>query len=119
MKTLAELKQVRDNARQAMALRLGPPRITIKVGMGDIGIAAGARETLKAFSEALAAAGIQDVAVLACGCCCAPEAQAPSVIVEEPGKAPVSYVKVTAAMAKRMVSEHIMGGRTVAEALLK
>lgn len=116
---MEELKQVRDSARRTMALRLGPPRLTVKVSMGDLGLAAGARETLKAFSAALSAAGIADVALVACGCCCAPESQAPSVLIEEPGKASVTYVKVGGELAQRIVSEHIMQGRQVTEALLK
>ena len=119
MKTLEELKSERESARRAMALRLGPPRLTVKVGMGDIGLATGARETLKAFSAALATAGVQDVAVLACGCCCAPESQAPTVTIEEPGKAAVTYAKVGVELARQIVEEHIMQGRQLSAALLK
>ena len=119
MKTLEELKQIRDCARKEMALRLGERRATVKIGMGDAGIAAGARGTLKAFCAAFETAGIADVAVLPCGCCCPPADKAPVVVVEIPGADAVKYANVDADMARKIVAEHIIGGRVVESALLK
>lgn len=119
MKTLEELKQIRECARHKMALRLGERRATVKVGMGDAGLAAGARATLKAFCTALDAAGVTDVAVVPDGRCCAAAEEAPVVVVELAGAEPVKYGKVDADLAAVIVKEHILGGNTVESALLK
>lgn len=119
MKTLEELKQIRDCARKEMALRLGERRATVKVGMGDAGIARGARAVIKAFCAALEEAGITDVAVLPCGACCPPADKASVVVVEIPGSDAVKYANVDADLAAKIVAEHILGGKPVESALLK
>ena len=83
----------------------------IAVGQGSCGIAAGARPVLNAFVEEVAKAGLSDsVSVLQTGCIgiCQYE---PVVEVFEAGKEKVTYVKVTPDMAKRIVAEHIKGGK--------
>ena len=87
----------------------------IVVGMATCGIAAGARPVLTAFADEVAKRGLtQDVMVSQTGCIgiCQYE---PVVEVFVPGEQKVTYVKMTAEKAARVVEEHIVGGNVVKE----
>lgn len=114
MKSLEELKKIREQVRKDLDLRAGGQRGKIVVCMGTCGIAAGARETMKGLMDALDAAGIADVSVTAAGCAGFCE-QEPLVEVQLKDQKAVRYGHVDAAAAKRIVAEHIAGGKPVAE----
>ncbi len=80
--------------------------------MGTCGIAAGARDTMQAFMDALEQAGAGDVAVTATGCAGFCD-QEPLVEVEVKGSDPVRYGHVDAEAAQRIVKEHLVGGNVV------
>ena len=83
--------------------------------MATCGIAAGARPVLNAFVEEVNREGLSEkVMVTQTGCIgiCQYE---PIVEVVQPGKDKVTYVKMTADRAKRVVAEHLKGGRVVVE----
>ena len=84
LKTLDDLKRVRDEAQQTMKMRLDTGT-TIIVGMGTCGIAAGARDTMHAIMEELAKRKI-DAHVTTVGCIgmCVRE---PLVDIEQAGQA--------------------------------
>ena len=63
MKTLADLRKIREKAQQDMKLRNTGSRIKIVVGMGTSGIAMGAREVMKTFLDEIATRHIVDVVV--------------------------------------------------------
>jgi len=115
MKTLAELAAIREKMKDKVALREeGSAATRIVVGMANCGIAAGARPVLNTFVEEVSKAGLLDkVMVTQTGCIgiCQYE---PVVEVYTPsGK--VTYVKVTPEKAKRIVEEHIKGGKVITE----
>ena len=112
MKSLDELRKIRDEVKKNLEMRAGVHRAKIVVGMGTCGIAAGARETMRAFMEALDAAAITDVAVTATGCAGFCD-QEPMVDVEMQGQPVVRYGRVDAAAAKKIVQEHIVGAKKV------
>jgi len=112
MKNLDELRKIRDEVRKSMDQRAGAHRAKLIVGMGTCGIAAGARETMQALMDALEQAGVSDVAVTATGCAGFCERE-PLVDVEIGGQPAVRYGKVDAAAARRIVTEHVLGGRKV------
>lgn len=114
MKNLDELRKIRDDVRKSMELRAGQHRAKVVVGMGTCGIAAGARETMKALLDALEKAGVTDVAVTATGCAGFCEKE-PLVEVEVQGAAAVRYGKVDAVAARRIITEHVLGGKPVAD----
>lgn len=119
MKNLEELRKIREETRQALEMRGGDGgRARIVVGMGTCGIAAGARDTMKAFMEALAAEGIEDVALTATGCAgfCDRE---PCVDVEIKDRPTVHYAHVDGDTARRIVREHIVGGVPVSEHIVQ
>lgn len=115
MKSLAELAEIRERMKDKIALREGNNEIRIVVGMATCGIAAGARPVLNAFVEGVNAHGLEDhVTVTQTGCIgiCQYE---PVVEVFQAGKDKVTYVKMTAEKAARVISEHIKGGKVVEE----
>ncbi len=115
MKTLEELAQIRERMKDKVALREGTNSTRIVVGMATCGIAAGARPVLNAFVEEITNGQLSDkVTVSQTGCIgiCQYE---PVVEVYEAGKEKVTYVKMTPEAAKRVVEEHIRGGKVVTE----
>ena len=116
MKSLEELKAIRDKMKKQMDLRdSSEDNIRVVVGMATCGIAAGARPVLSAFVEEVRRAGLSDkVTVTQTGCIgiCQYE---PVVEVFEAGKDKVTYVKMTPEKAKEVVEKHIKGGSVVAE----
>ena len=114
MKSLDELKKIRDQVRKDLELRSTSQRARIVVCMGTCGIAAGARETMKAIMEALEKNQVDDVAVVAAGCQGFCE-QEPMVEVHLQDQPAVRYGHVDEAAAARIVAEHIVGGTPVDE----
>ncbi len=114
MKDLAELRKIRDDVRKSLELRAGQHRAKVVVCMGTCGIAAGARDTMKAFMDALESEGVSDVAVTATGCAGFCE-QEPLVEVQIQGGKPIRYGHVDGNAAARIVKEHVIGGNVVTE----
>ncbi len=114
MKSLAELTALRDKLQNNVSLREQEQTKRVVVGMATCGIAAGARPVLNAFVDEIGKAGITDTVVTQTGCIgiCQYE---PVVEVFEEGKEKVTYVKMTAEKAARVVAEHIKGGKIVEE----
>lgn len=115
MKSLQELAAIRERMKDKVSLRSGENETRIVVGMATCGISAGARPVLNAFVEEVAKEGLSDkVTVTQTGCIgiCQYE---PVVEVFEADKEKVTYVYMTAEKAKRVVEEHIKGGKVVTE----
>ncbi|MBR4836634.1 MAG: (2Fe-2S) ferredoxin domain-containing protein [Clostridia bacterium] len=115
MKSLAELQAIKDKMKNKIVLREGNGDIRVVVGMATCGIAAGARPVLAAFVEEVNNAGLTEkVTVSQTGCVgyCQLE---PIVEIHEAGKDKVTYVHMTADKAKKVVEEHLKGGKIVAE----
>ena len=115
MKSLAELAAIREKMQNKVVIREGMGTTRVVVGMATCGIAAGARPVLNAFVEGVTKNGLTDtVAVTQTGCIgiCQYE---PVVEVYQPGKEKVTYVKMTAEKAEKVLAEHIKGGKVVAE----
>ncbi len=109
-----ELKKIREKMQKELDLRAGEKAIKVVVGMGTCGIAAGARPVLAAIKEELSKQQAQNVMVTQSGCAGFCE-QEPLVDVFRPGEKKVSYGKVDAEKARRIVAEHIIGGRVLKE----
>ena len=114
MKSLEELAAIRDRMKSTVMLREGSNAIRIVVGMATCGIAAGARPVLNAFVDEIAKRGIKGVTVSQTGCIgmCQYE---PIVEVLEPGKEKVTYVKMTAEKAVKVVNDHIVNGNPIVD----
>ena len=116
MKSLEELLAIKEKAQAQIAARdaEGNDGIRVVVGMATCGIAAGARPVLKALTEEIEKRNIKNVAIAQTGCIgmCQYE---PIVEVFEPGKEKVTYVQMTADKAVKVVTEHVVNGKPVAE----
>lgn len=115
MKSLAELQAIKDRMKDKVILREGTSNVRVVVGMATCGIAAGARPVLNTFVEEVNKAGLsENVTVSQTGCIgiCQYE---PVVEVFEAGKEKVTYVKMDPDKAKRVVEEHLKGGKIVAD----
>ena len=114
MKTLEELMAIRNKMQGQVNLRAEDATVRVVVGMATCGIAAGARPVLTAFSDGIQEKGLKDVMVTQTGCIglCQYE---PIVEIFESGKEKTTYVKMDAEKAKRVVAEHIKGGKVVTE----
>ena len=115
MKSLAELKALRDKMQNSVNLRENTEGgIRVVVGMATCGIAAGARPVLSAFVDKVAEKKLENVTVTQTGCIgiCQYE---PVVEVYENGKEKVTYVKMTAEKAIEVIEKHIIGGNILTE----
>jgi len=114
MKSLAELKAIKDKMKDKVILREGSNDIRVVVGMATCGIAAGARPVLNAFVEQVNTAGLSGkVTVSQTGCIGICQFE-PVVEVFEADKK-VTYVKMTPDKVKKIVDEHLKGGKVVTE----
>ena len=116
MKSLAELEAIRKATLSRINLRTEDDSSTTRVvvGMATCGIAAGARPVMLAFMDEIAKRQLNNVTVSQTGCIgmCRLE---PMVDVIVPGKEKVTYVHVKPDMVPRIVAEHIVNERPVAE----
>ena len=115
MKSLAELQAIKEKMKDKVILREGSADIHVVVGMATCGIAAGARPVLNALVEQVNANGLSEkVSVSQTGCIGLCQLE-PIVEVFEADKEKVTYIKVDADKAKRIVEEHLKGGKVVTE----
>ena len=113
MKSLAELKAIKDRMKDKVILREGTSDVRVVVGMATCGIAAGARPVLNAFVEEINNGGLASkITVTQTGCIgfCQLE---PIVEVFEAGKDKVTYIKMTPDKVKEVVEKHLKGGNVV------
>ncbi len=115
MKSLAELKAIKDRMKDKVILREGSSDVRVVVGMATCGIAAGARPVLNAFVEGVTAAGLTDkVTVSQTGCIGLCQLE-PIVEIHEAGKEKVTYVKMTPEKAAAVIEKHLKNGKVVTE----
>jgi NADP-reducing hydrogenase subunit HndB len=115
VKTLAELAEIRNTMQSKVNIRENDSNaIRVVVGMATCGIAAGARPVLNKIAEEVAKRDLKDIIVTQTGCIgiCQYE---PVVEVYAPGKEKVTYVKMDAEKALRVVNDHLVNGNVVDE----
>lgn len=117
MKTIKDLEEIRKRTFDNVNQRKDRKTTRIVVGMATCGIAAGARPVLLAIMDEVSKLGLKDVTVAQTGCIgvCRLE---PIVEVFKPGEEKVTYVKMTADKARRVVNEHIVGGKVVEDYIM-
>ena len=118
MKSLEELKQIRDRVKDQVDIREGSAgKIRVVVGMATCGIASGARPVLKTLSDEVQKRGLKHVKVCQTGCIglCQYE---PIVEIYEPGKEKVTYVKVNPEKAIDILEQHIVRGQAIDKYML-
>lgn len=120
LKSLDELIKIREQAKEKIELRSTAEdenRVIIRVGMATCGIASGARETMNAILDEVEKQNLTNVSVTHTGCMgyCAEEPIVEVVSREMPS---VLYGHVDAKRGREIVTEHIVNGRLVQNAII-
>jgi NADP-reducing hydrogenase subunit HndB len=111
---IGDLDKISERVRRTTLLREGAGRAKITVHMGTCGIAAGARKIMNTLLEEFEKQNIADVILTSSGCAglCSRE---PMATVELKDEAPVKYVDLTPEKIRKILAEHVNGGKIVEE----
>ncbi len=114
VKSLEDLKRLKEEALAKRMARMIAGRAHVTVAMGTCGIAAGARDTMKAILEVIERENLTGVVVTQTGCIglCAWEPIVQVAVGDEPK---VTYGKVSPERARRIMQEHVRAGQVVSE----
>ncbi len=113
VKSLADLQKIKAEALAKRQIRTATAHAQITVAMGTCGIAAGAREAMKAILDAIEKDAIPGILVTQTGCIGLCEFE-PIVDVQIGGEK-ITYGKVTPERARAIVAEHVVGGKPIQE----
>lgn len=113
MKSLDDLKKLRESVQVKINMRGENTGTRILVGMATCGISAGARPVMNKFMELISLNKLDTVTVTPVGCIgeCSIE---PIVEILE-GETRTTYCKVDEKIAERIINEHIVGGKIVSD----
>ncbi len=117
MKSLEELKKLREEALDKMTMRFIKNGVRIQVGLGTCGIASGAKPILATFLDEVEKRELTNVSVTQVGCMgeCAYEPMAE--LIDQHGQSFV-YCNLTEANAKEIIERHVMNQEPVLRLLL-
>jgi len=113
VKSLEDLKKIREQALQKRQAQSTSGKKEVIVGMGTVGIAAGARDTLKAIMEYIEKEKLSDVIVRQTGNI-GLDSWEPIVQVVI-GEIKTTYGKVNSDQVRKIMKEHVVGGKIVKE----
>lgn len=110
--TLQELEQIKQRVLSERSMGQDKSTHRVTVGMGTCGIKAGAGSVLEEMRRALA--GAENVILTHVGCLglCSYE---PLVEVADPDGRITTYCHMTPGKARKVIAEHLIGGRPVKE----
>jgi NADP-reducing hydrogenase subunit HndB len=112
MKSLEELRELRKKLQKDLEVRNSSDnKPVIIVGMGTCGIAAGARNILKAVLKEVEKRNVE-VTVTQTGCIGMCEKE-PLLDVKMPGKPRITYGNLSEEDVKRIIVEHVVNGHIV------
>jgi NADP-reducing hydrogenase subunit HndB len=117
VKSLEDLKKIREEALKKREIKSAPGSIQIVVGMGTPGIAAGARETLKEILSIIEEKHLTNITVRQTGNI-GMDSWEPIVQVLIGEAAPVTYGKVTPFIAQKIMEQHVLGGKVVSDCVI-
>lgn len=117
IKSLEELKRVREEALAKKQMKAAPGQVQVIVAMGTCGIAAGARDTMKSILNFIEAEKISGVTVTQTGCMGMCE-QEPIVQVVIGDSAKVTYGKVNSEVAGQIMKQHVQHGTPLKDYVL-
>jgi NADP-reducing hydrogenase subunit HndB len=118
VKSLEDLKRIKEQALEKRKIKATEGNSTVVVGMGTCGIAAGARETMKAILGFIEDNNLSGIIVTQTGCIGLCERE--PIIQVSVGEGPkVTYGKVTPEVAEMIMKEHVLGGKSLQEYVVK
>jgi NADP-reducing hydrogenase subunit HndB len=111
---ISDLDKIKEKVQRTTKLRDGEGTARVIVHMGTCGIAAGARKIMSALMDEVEKKNATDVILTTSGCAglCSRE---PMATVELRDQAPVKYVDLTDEKIRRILNEHVLGGKIVEE----
>jgi len=111
---IEDLEKISQRVKKTVVLRDGAGRAKITVHMGTCGIAAGARKIMNELMDEIERRELDDIILTSSGCAglCSKE---PMATVELKDEAPVKYVDLTPEKIRRILEEHVIGGKIVEE----
>ena len=115
MKSLEELKAIREKMKRQMEVRDNDENtVRVVVGMATCGIAAGARPVMTAFLDEVERRGLSNVSISQTGCIgvCRLE---PVAEVFVPGEEKVTFVKLRPEMVPAIVEQHLVNHNVVTD----
>jgi NADP-reducing hydrogenase subunit HndB len=118
IQSLDDLKKFREGVLEKKAQEAQLGKTQVIVSLGSCGIAAGAMHTMQAILEQTEAEHLTGVQVSQTGCIGQCEEE-PIVQVITGGQNKVSYGKVTPEVARRILREHVLGGKVVQEYVIE
>jgi len=112
VKSLDDLKRIREEALEKRKVKATSGQAQVIVAMGTCGIAAGARDAMKAILDTIETDSLTGIIVTQTGCIglCDREPIVQVVLGEQ---AKVTYGKVTPDIARRIMREHVVKGKIV------
>ncbi len=118
IKSLEDLKRIREEALEKRKVKTTEGKAQVTVAMGTCGIAAGARETMKAVLDMIEKENISGIIVSQTGCIGLCEKE-PIVQVTVGTEPKVTYGKVTPEVARRIMKEHVEQGKIVQDYVIQ
>ena len=118
IKSLEELKRIREEALQKKQMKATPGSIQVVVAMGTCGIAAGARDTMKSVLNFIETEKVSGVTVTQTGCIGRCEEE-PIVQVTLGDQPRVAYGKVNTQVAEKIMKQHVQNGQPVKENIIQ
>lgn len=117
IKSLEELKRVREEALQKKKMKAAPGNVQVIVAMGTCGIAAGARDTMKSVLNFIETNSLSGVTVTQTGCIgmCEQEPILQVIFGDQPK---VVYGKVNTEVAEQIMKQHVQNGMPVKDYVL-
>lgn len=118
IKSLDDLKRIHEEALEKRKVKTASGQVQVIVGMGTCGIAAGARDAMKAILETIQTENLEGVVVSQTGCIglCEKEPIVQVVVGEQPK---VTYGKVSPDVARQIMKEHVKNGNVVKEFVIQ
>lgn len=118
IKSLEDLKRLREEALEKRRVKTASGKAQVVVAMGTCGIAAGARETMKALLNAIESDNLSGIIVTQTGCIGLCERE--PIVQVTVGEGPkMTYGKVTPEAAVRILKEHVLEGQPVKDYLIE
>lgn len=118
IKSLEDLKKAKEEALRKRDAKVASGAAQVIVGMGTCGIAAGARDTMKSILDTIEKESLTGIIVTQTGCIglCEKEPIVQVVIGDQPK---VTYGKVDAEVAKKILHDHVVNGKPVADHMIQ
>ncbi len=116
--SIQDLKRLREEAQKIKDMRDQTGKTQVVVGMGTVGIAAGARETLKAILAFIEKQQLPDIILRQTGNF-GISGQDPVVKVIVPNQEEVIYGKINPDLARKIMQNHVVDGNVLVEYVIE